>query len=136
MPDAETLPRVHATDTTTAHRAVTHGHFAPGEEVWVVRGSTEGQLLGTRMTVVAPSWHTPTDQDGWRLRNPGGGTRTFLTGHPRYLIHAERHCPYCLTYALALAAELLPQLPATGTVSGDWYLLSALDQLVHTSDAP
>ncbi|WP_058042199.1 hypothetical protein [Streptomyces roseifaciens] len=133
MPDSAPLS-VHATDTVTPNRQVRHDHFAPGDRVVVIRGSLDGDLHGDDLTVVAPSWHTPTGQDGWRTRNPNGGTHTFTTAHPRYLIHVEQHCPDCVAFFRALAAELLPQLPKRGCTEGDWYQFTALDQLVHRDD--
>ncbi|MEU1819906.1 hypothetical protein ABZ543_32710 [Streptomyces roseifaciens] len=133
MPDSAPL-YVHATDTVTPAREVAHDHFAPGDRVVVVRGSLDGDLHGDDLTVVAPSWHTVTGQDGWRTRNPHGGAQTFTTAHPRYLIHIERPCPECLDFFRALAAELLPQLPSQGCTEGDWYTFTALGQLVHRND--
>lgn len=133
MPDSAPLS-VHASDTVTPSRQVRHDHFAPGDRVVVIRGSLDGDLHGDDLTVVAPSWHTPTGQDGWRTRNPQGSTHTFTTAHPRYLIHVEQHCPDCVAFFRALAAELLPQLPKLGCTEGDWYRFTALDQLVHRDD--
>ncbi|MGW2404055.1 hypothetical protein ACWCXK_05950 [Streptomyces sp. NPDC001739] len=134
MPDYSSPPTVSATDTATPQRVVTHEHFAPGDRVVVICGSADGDLAGEEMRVVAPSWHLPTGEDGWRLRNPQGGQRTFITAHPRYLIHLETLCPDCTGFLRKLAATLLPQLPKRGVAQGGWYQLTALDQLVHTAD--
>lgn len=77
----------------------------------VIHGVAGDSLYGDAFTVVASSWHSPTDEDGWRLRNPLGGQHTFVTGHPRYLIHLDRHCPDCLIHMRALEELLLPGLP-------------------------
>jgi len=85
--------------------------------------------------VVAPSWHTPTDSDGWRLRNPRGGEHSYITAHPRYMIHTGRYCPDCTSFFRSLSDTLLPQMPSSQrSVDGSWYYRTALDQLVHTAD--
>jgi hypothetical protein len=122
-------------DTLTPERVITHQHYAPGDQVFIVKGAFRGNLVGEEMTVVAPSWHTPTDEDGWRLRNPRGGEHSYITAHPRYMIHTGRYCPDCTHHFNALAASLLPRMPATDrSTDGGWYYLTSLDQLVHTSD--
>ncbi|KPI02850.1 hypothetical protein OK074_5000 [Actinobacteria bacterium OK074] len=137
MTDRHGLPRQnHATDSVTPKRRVSHDHFVAGEPVVVVRGSLDGELAADVATVVAPSWHVPTGEDGWRIRVQGGGERTFVTAHPRYLIHAGLPCPDCVAYFDALTRELLPQLPAHGSTEGDWYGLTATDQLIHATDGP
>lgn len=121
-------------DPVTPERDITHAHFAPGDRIVIIKGAFGGDLCGEEMTVVAPSWHTPTDEDGWRLRNPHGGAHTFITAHPRHLIHVERYCPDCTSHLKALADVLLPQMPADRVVDGRWYTLNALDHLVHHRD--
>ncbi|MGY4968333.1 hypothetical protein ACWGCC_03760 [Streptomyces nigrescens] len=127
-------PTVRVTDTVTPQRVMNHEHFAPGDRVVIICGSADGDLAGADLRIVAPSWHTPTGEDGWRLRNPQGGEHTFITGHPRYLIHIEPACPECARHLQRLSKALLPQLPKKGVATGDWYQLTGLDQLVHTSD--
>ncbi|WP_241845126.1 hypothetical protein [Streptomyces silvensis] len=115
---------------------MSHAHFRPGDQVVILKGVAEGELWGDAMTVVAPSWHTPTDEDGWRLRNPNGGEQTFITAHPRYLVHLSRRCPDCLIHLRALENHLTPKVDSTDTVIDcGWYSTTALNQLVHTADA-
>ncbi|MBC2878061.1 MULTISPECIES: hypothetical protein [Streptomyces] len=143
MPDA-TAPRpphistiwAPVPDRLTPQRDITHAHFRPGEQVVIVKGVADGELWGDAMTVVTPSWHTPTDEDGWRLRNPNGGERTYITAHPRYMIHLSRRCADCLIHHRALKEILLPAYAtATGIVDCGWYSVTALNQLVHVDDA-
>ncbi|MFE4632242.1 hypothetical protein ACFRJ1_02530 [Streptomyces sp. NPDC056773] len=139
MPEAVPRPP-YATpqDALTPNRDIAHGHFAPGDRVVIIHGVAGDSLYGDAVTVVAPSWHTPTDEDGWRLRNPLGGQHTFVTGHPRYLIHLDRHCPDCLIHMRALEELLLPRLSSADEnteIDCGWYSLTALDQLVHVADA-
>ncbi|KUF16849.1 hypothetical protein AT728_23360 [Streptomyces silvensis] len=123
-------------DTLTPQRDMSHAHFRPGDQVVILKGVAEGELWGDAMTVVAPSWHTPTDEDGWRLRNPNGGEQTFITAHPRYLVHLSRRCPDCLIHLRALENHLTPKVDSTDTVIDcGWYSTTALNQLVHTADA-
>lgn len=122
-------------DTLTPERDITHQHFTPGDQVAIIKGAFKGELVGEEMTVVASSWHTPTDSDGWRLRNPRGGEHSYITAHPRYMIHTGRYCPDCTGFFRALSDTLLPRMPDTErSVDGGWYYQSALDQLVHTAD--
>ncbi len=101
----------------------------------IVKGAFKGQLVGEEMTVVASSWHTPTDENGWRLRNPRGGEHSYITAHPRYMIHTSRYCPDCTGYFRALSDHLLPRMPnSEQSLDGGWYYQTTLDQLVHTAD--
>ncbi|MGX1759920.1 hypothetical protein ACWIG5_23935 [Streptomyces lydicus] len=134
MPDYTSPPTIYVTDSATPQRGMSHAHFAPGDRVVVICGSADGDLAGEEMRIVAPSWHLPTGEDGWRLRNPQGGQHTFITAHPRYLIHLERRCPDCADFLRQLATTLLPQLPKKGVAQGNWYQLTAPDQLVHIAD--
>jgi hypothetical protein len=135
VPEAEPhrLPYIPA-DTTTPDRDITHTHFAVGDRVVLIRGAVDGDLIGEEMTIVAPSWHTPTDENGWRVRNPKGGQHSYLTAHPRYLIHLERHCYDCTSYFRDLAEEVLPQITTARLTECGWYSLTTLDQLVHYRD--
>ncbi|MFF3556147.1 hypothetical protein ACFYXL_22395 [Streptomyces tsukubensis] len=122
-------------DTVTPERDITHQHFRPGDPVIIVKGIAGGELWGEAMTVVTPSWHTPTEEDGWRLRNPRGGTQTYITAHPRYMIHTSRLCRDCLTHQRALEDHILPRItPTSGPVDGGWYSVTLLNQLVHADD--
>lgn len=135
MPEAVRPPYV-PDDILTPKRDMTHGHFRPGDQVVVLKGVAGGELWGDAMTVVTPSWHTPTDEDGWRLRDPNGGQQTFITGHPRYLVHLSRRCPDCLIYLRALEDYLIPKFADAGAVIDcGWYSVTALNQLVHVLDA-
>ncbi|MFE2140384.1 hypothetical protein ACFXA3_01240 [Streptomyces sp. NPDC059456] len=134
MPEAAPRPTVPA-DTLTPDRHITHRHFAPDDRVVVLKGTAGDELWGDSMTVVTPSWHTPTGEDGWRLRDPNGGQHTFITANPRYLVHLNRRCADCLTYLRALE-KLMVRKPNTDCTAVDcgWYTLTALDQLVHVAD--
>lgn len=121
-------------DTITPRRDITHAHFAPGDQVMIVQGKAGRRLFGATMTVVTPSWHTSTDEDGWRLRDPAGGQRTFITGHPRYLVHLARRCGDCLLYLRVLEDYLLPRLPGQDIMGFHWYSVTELNQLVHIAD--
>ncbi|WP_234106838.1 hypothetical protein [Streptomyces venezuelae] len=114
---------------------MTHAHFAPGDQIVVIKGVADGELWGESMTVVAPSWHTPTDEDGWRVRNPLGGSQSFITAHPRYLVHLSKRCPDCLIYLRALEDFLLPKVVGAQEVDLGWYRVTNLGQLVHAADA-
>jgi hypothetical protein len=93
-------------------------------------------LFSRAWSVVTPSWHTPTDEDGWRLRDTDGGQQTYITAHPRYLVHLSRRCSDCIIYMRALSDCLLPKFSATDDVTDcGWYTITALNQLVHISDA-
>ncbi|MFJ4688873.1 hypothetical protein [Streptomyces sp. NPDC088789] len=134
MPSPPRPPYVPA-DTLTPDRDITHKHFRPGDQVVIVKGVAGGELWGEAMTVITPSWHTPTHEDGWRLRNPHGGAQTFLTAHPRYMIHLSRLCRDCLAHQRALKRLVRPRaLSAGGPVDCGWYTLTALNQLIHTHD--
>ncbi|MFI1652756.1 hypothetical protein ACH4XT_38305 [Streptomyces avidinii] len=134
MPEAAPRPTVPA-DTLTADRDITHQHFAPGDRVVVLKGIAGDELWGDSMTVVTPSWHTPTNEDGWRLRDPNGGQHTFVTAHPRYLVHLNRRCADCLIYLRALEKLTVRKAnPDSTAVDCGWYTLTALDQLVHVAD--
>ncbi|MFI5804372.1 hypothetical protein [Streptomyces sp. NPDC051561] len=122
------------TDTVTPARHITHEHFKPRDTIVVIKGVAGGELYGDQMTVVTPSWHTPTDEDGWRLRNPDGGQHTYITAHPRYLVHTPRRCADCTIYLRALEDLLLPPLTGDQQIDCGWYSLTALDQLVHVDD--
>ncbi|MGW4200333.1 hypothetical protein [Streptomyces sp. NPDC004726] len=135
MPDPASRPPYVPADTLTPERGITHQHFRPGDQVIIVKGTAGGELWGDVMTVVTPSWHTATDEDGWRLRNPHGGTQSYLTAHPRYLVHTSRLCRDCLNHQRALEDHLLPKMPGTGgPVDCGWYTLTDLNQLIHTGD--
>jgi hypothetical protein len=136
VPDAVFRPPYIPLDILTPGRDITHGHFSPGDHVVILKGVAGGQLSGDAMTVVTPSWHTPTDEDGWRLRNPSGGEQTYITAHPRYLVHLSRRCPDCLIHLRAMEDYLLPKLAgANGLFDCGWYSVTALNQLVHIADA-
>ncbi|NSC25187.1 hypothetical protein FM076_30130 [Streptomyces albus subsp. chlorinus] len=122
-------------DPVTPDRDITHRHFQPREEVLVLKGIARGRLWGRSMRVVTPSWHTPTDKDGWRLRDPNGGRQTYITAHPGYLAHATGHCPDCLIYLHAMEEHSLPEGPhGADPVDCGWYTTTALGQLVHVAD--
>ncbi|MET8218771.1 hypothetical protein [Streptomyces hirsutus] len=123
-------------DPLTPFRDVTHAHFEAGDQVVVLKGVAGEELWGDAMRVVAPSWHTPTDEDGWRLRDATGGAQTYTTGHPRYLVHLSRRCPDCLIYLRAMEDHLLPRYAGQDTlIDCGWYTTTALGQLVHIADA-
>ncbi|NUP20704.1 MAG: hypothetical protein HOZ81_32420 [Streptomyces sp.] len=122
-------------DPLTPNRNVTHQHFRAGDTVVILKGVADGELWGDSMRVVAPSWHTPTDEDGWRLRDGTGGTQSYITAHPRYLVHLSRNCPDCLIYLRAMEAALLPRYAGRNElINCGWYTTTALNQLVHISD--
>ncbi|KOT61540.1 MULTISPECIES: hypothetical protein [Streptomyces] len=123
-------------DPLTPARDITHQHFQAGDQIVVLKGVTGGELWGDAMRIVAPSWHTPTDEDGWRLRDATGGAQTYVTAHPRYLVHLSRRCPDCLIYLRAMEDHLLAKYPQSDTlVDCGWYTTTALGQLVHIADA-
>ncbi|OKI09417.1 hypothetical protein A6A06_01545 [Streptomyces sp. CB02923] len=123
-------------DPLTPARDITHQHFQAGDQVVVLKGVAGGELWGDAMRVVAPSWHTPTDEDGWRLRDATGGAQTYVTAHPRYLVHLSRRCPDCLIHLRAMEDHLLTKYPAPNTLTDcGWYTTTALGQLVHIADA-
>ncbi|MFH8991369.1 hypothetical protein [Streptomyces sp. NPDC017940] len=135
MPQPARPPYVPA-DILTPERDMAHGHFRPGDQVVILKGVAGGELWGDAMTVVTPSWHTPTEEDGWRLRDPNGGQQTFVTAHPRYLVHLSRRCPDCLIYLRALEDYLIPKFADAGTVIDcGWYFTTDKNQVVHIADA-
>ncbi|QEV04972.1 hypothetical protein [Streptomyces prasinus] len=122
-------------DPLTPSRDVTHAHFEAGDQIVVLKGIAGGELWGDAMRVVAPSWHTPTDEDGWRLRDATGGAQTYITGHPRYLVHLSRRCPDCLIHLRAMEDHLLPKYAGQDAlIDCGWYTTTALGQLVHIAD--
>ncbi|MEU9734484.1 hypothetical protein [Streptomyces sp. NPDC048002] len=123
-------------DPLTPARDITHAHFEAGDQVVVVKGVAGKELWGDAMRVVAPCWHTPTDEDGWRLRDATGGAQTYITANPRYLVHLSRRCPDCLIYLRAMEDHLLPRHAGVDAlVDCGWYTTTALGQLVHIADA-
>jgi hypothetical protein len=135
VPDAAHRPPYVPADILTPERDITHQHFRPGDQIVVLKGVVGGELWGDAMTVVTPSWHTPTDEDGWRLRNPSGGARTYLTGHSRYLVHLSRRCPDCLIYLRAMEDYLLPKFNGPEVTDLGWYHVTELNQLLHINDS-
>ncbi|MER6500150.1 hypothetical protein ABT218_12345 [Streptomyces sp. NPDC001455] len=122
-------------DPLTPSRNITHAHFQAGDTVVVLKGVADGDLWGDSMYVVAPSWHTPTDEDGWRLRDATGGAQSYITAHPRYLVHLSRRCPDCLIHLRAMEDSLLPKYTGrTELIDCGWYTTTALNQLVHIAD--
>ncbi|MFD5492691.1 hypothetical protein ACFWH4_07090 [Streptomyces sp. NPDC127091] len=122
-------------DPLTPSRDITHAHFEAGDQIVVLKGVAGGELWGDAMRVVAPSWHTPTDEDGWRLRDATGGAQTYITGHPRYLVHLSRRCPDCLIHLRAMEDHLLPKYAGQDAlIDCGWYTTTALGQLVHITD--
>ncbi|MQS09662.1 hypothetical protein, partial [Streptomyces alkaliphilus] len=123
-------------DPLTPARDITHSHFETGDRVVVIKGVAGAELWGDAMRIVAPTWHTPTDEDGWRLRDATGGARTYITGHPRYLVHLSRHCPDCLLHLGAMEKRFLPKYAGhNALIDCGWYTTTALGQLVHIADA-
>ncbi|WP_086830653.1 hypothetical protein [Streptomyces sp. NRRL B-24572] len=122
-------------DPLTPDRDVTHQHFQAGDTVVVLKGVAGGELWGDAMRVVAPSWHLPTDEDGWRLRDATGGQQSYITAHPRYLVHLSRRCPDCLIHLRAMEDALLPKYPGDDAlIDCGWYTTTAVGQLVHVAD--
>ncbi|MEW1757513.1 hypothetical protein AB0393_13490 [Streptomyces cyaneofuscatus] len=123
-------------DIVTPERDITHAHFRPGDQVVILKGVAGSELRGDAYKVVTSSWHTPTDEDGWRLLDPSGGERTYITAHPRYLVHLSRRCADCLIYRQALHTYLVPRLAGAGEdIDCGWYSLTRLNQVVHVADA-
>lgn len=123
-------------DPLTPERDVTHAHFAPGDQVVVLKGVAGKELWGDKMRIVAPCWHSITDEAGWRVRNPAGGAQTYITAHPRYLVHLSRHCPDCLIHLRVMEDYLLPKHAGhNALIDCGWYTVTALNQLVHIADA-
>ncbi|MFJ7164060.1 hypothetical protein ACIQUV_00970 [Streptomyces globosus] len=122
-------------DPLTPDRDVTHAHFQAGDTVVVLKGVAGGELWGDAMRVVAPSWHLPTDEDGWRLRDATGGQQSYVTAHPRYLVHLSRRCPDCLIHLRAMEDALLTKYPGDDAlIDCGWYTTTAVGQLVHVAD--
>ncbi|MFI9755740.1 hypothetical protein [Streptomyces collinus] len=122
-------------DPLTPTRDITHAHFQAGDQVVVLKGPVGGELWGDAMRIVAPSWHTPTDEDGWRLRDATGGAQTYITAHPRYLVHISHRCPDCLIYLRAMEDYLLPKYTERDEVIDcGWYTITHLNQLLHVAD--
>ncbi|MGW4441933.1 hypothetical protein [Streptomyces sp. NPDC004682] len=123
-------------DPLTPERDITHKHFQIGDRVVVVKGVVGGELWGNAVRVVAPSWHTPTDEDGWRVRDATGGAQSYVTAHPRYLVHLSRQCPDCLIHVRAMEDLLLPKYVGRDElIDFGWYTTTALNHLVHVADA-
>ncbi|MGV9790848.1 hypothetical protein [Streptomyces sp. NPDC003435] len=123
-------------DPLTPDRDITHAHFRAGDAVIVLKGVAGGELWGDAVRVVAPSWHTPTDEDGWRVRDATGGAQSYVTAHPRYLVHLSRQCPDCLIHVRAMEDLLLPKhADRDELIDFGWYTTTALNQLVHVADA-
>ncbi|MFD8847605.1 hypothetical protein [Streptomyces sp. NPDC059604] len=123
-------------DPLTPNRDITHAHFQAGDTVIVLKGVAGGELWGDAMRVVAPSWHLSTDEDGWRLRDATGGQQSYITAHPRYLVHLSRRCPDCLIHLRAMEDVLLPKYPdGNALIDCGWYTTTAVGQLVHVDDA-
>lgn len=122
-------------DPLTPDRDITHAHFQAGDTVVVLKGVAGGELWGDALRVITPSWHTPTDENGWRLRDATGGAQSYITAHPRYLVHLSRRCPDCLIHLRAMEDSLLPKRTGDNTlIDCGWYTTTALNQLVHTAD--
>lgn len=123
-------------DPFTPVRDITHAHFRADDQVVVLKGVAGGELWGDSMRIVASSWHTPTDEDGWRLRDATGGAQTYITAHPRYLVHLSRRCPDCLIHLRVMEDHLLPKHAGhDALIDCGWYTTTALGQLVHVADA-
>jgi hypothetical protein len=122
-------------DPLTPARDITHQHFQASDQVVVLKGVAGGELWGDAMRVVAPSWHTPTDEDGWRLRDATGGAQSYVTAHPRYLVHLSRRCPDCLIHLRAMEDTLLARFAGRDElIDCGWYTTTALNHLVHIAD--
>ena len=122
-------------DIVTPDRDITHAHFRPGDQVVILKGTSGRQLWGDAYKVVTPSWHTPTDEDGWRLRDATGGAQSYVTAHPRYLVHLSRRCPDCLIHLRAMEDALLARFSGRDElIDCGWYTTTALGQLVHIAD--
>ncbi|MEE1838057.1 hypothetical protein [Streptomyces sp. SP17KL33] len=122
-------------DTLTPARDITHQHFQTGDTVIVLKGIAGGELWGDAMRVVAPSWHTPTDEDGWRLYDATGGAQSYITAHPRYLVHLSRRCADCLIHLRAMEDTLRARFAGREElIDCGWYTTTALGQLVHIAD--
>ncbi|GAA1160067.1 hypothetical protein GCM10009654_15330 [Streptomyces hebeiensis] len=123
-------------DPLTPARDITHAHFQAGDQIIVIKGVAGRELWGDSLRVVAPSWHTPTDEDGWRLYDATGGAQSYITAHPRYLVHLTRRCPDCLIHLRAMENHLLPKhRDPHALIDCGWYTTTALGQLVHVADA-
>ncbi|MEU6814072.1 hypothetical protein [Streptomyces sp. NPDC046860] len=130
------LPPATPADPLTVDRDITHAHFRAGDSVIVLKGVAGGELWGDAVRVVAPSWHTPTGEDGWRVRDATGGAQSYVTAHPRYLVHLSRQCPDCLIHVRAMEDLLLPKhADSDELIDFGWYTTTTLNQLVHVADA-
>lgn len=64
-----------------------------------------------------------------------GGAQSYVTGHPRYLVHLSRRCPDCLIYLRAMEDALLPRYADRNElIDCGWYTTTALNHLVHIAD--
>ncbi|MGW2594889.1 hypothetical protein ACWCXC_32115 [Streptomyces sp. NPDC001515] len=133
--DRQPTPVTVVPDPSTATRDITHAHFRVGDTVIVLKGVVGGELWGDVKRVVAPSWHTSTDENGWRLRDATGGAQSYVTAHPRYLVHLSRRCPDCVIHVRAMEKALLARFVGRDElVDCGWYTTTALGQLVHVAD--
>ncbi|WP_372479300.1 alpha/beta fold hydrolase [Streptomyces griseocarneus] len=96
-------------DRLTPKRDITHAHFRPGEQVVIFKGVADGDLWGDAMTVVTPSWHTPTDEDGWRLA--AGGWRLAAGGWRLAAAQPQRRPAHLHHRPSPLHGPPLPALP-------------------------
>ncbi|WP_181785420.1 hypothetical protein [Streptomyces phytophilus] len=135
LPPSPTPVLVPTPDPLTPHRDITAQHFRAGETVVVLKGVAGGEMWGDAMRVVAPSRHTPTEENGWRLHNATGGAQSYLTSHPRYMLHLSRRCPDCLIHLRAMEDTFLPKFAGSGDiVDCGWYTINALNYLIHIAD--
>ncbi|MGW1224871.1 hypothetical protein [Streptomyces sp. NPDC002530] len=133
--DRQPIPVTVVPEPFTATWDITHAHFQAGDTVIVLKGVAGGELWGDVMRVVAPSWHTSTDENGWRLRDATGGTQSYVTAHPRYLVHLSRRCPDCVIHVRAMEKALLARFVGRDElVDCGWYTTTVLGQLVHVAD--
>ncbi|AKH83921.1 hypothetical protein AA958_18900 [Streptomyces sp. CNQ-509] len=135
LPPSPTPVLAPTPDPLTPDRDITAQHFRAGETVVVLKGVAGGELWGDAMRVVAPSWHTPTEENGWRLRTATGGAQSYITAHPRYLVHLSRRCPDCLIHLRAMEDRFLPKFADSGDIIDcGWYTINALNYLIHIAD--
>ncbi|MFE6979270.1 hypothetical protein [Streptomyces sp. NPDC057682] len=133
--DRQPTPVTVVPDPSTATRDITHAHFRVGDTVIVLKGVVGGELWGDVKRVAAPSWHTSTDENGWRLRDATGGAQSYVTAHPRYLVHLSRRCPDCVIHVRAMEKALLARFVGRDElVDCGWYTTTAVGQLVHVAD--